>query len=735
MGKKEQTLSAKTRVLRNRCSDGCRNDWDSARTIPIDLSSAEQRVRTLLDHAPDAIVMLDVETGRFIDANLMAEQLFGVPRGKLLEVGPFELSPPRQPGGSSCDLARERIAEALEGGAITFEWWHCNARGERFPCDVHLVRMPWENRVVIRGSIMESSGRKLLELSEVSHSKILQMIARGATLTETLEQLVRTVENLLPGLICSVLLLDQESDRLRLGAAPGLPSFYNAAVDGLQIGPTVGCCGAAAFTGQRVVAADVTTHPNWTAYRELAERAGIRACWSEPILSLAGTVLGTFAMYYHEPIEPAPVELRVIQTAAQTVSVAIERVRAHNLLRELNETLRRRVALETKYLVEANEKLRLTEQELRLAAVAFDVHDSIVITDVNGTILRVNQAFTKLTGYTADEVVGTTPRVLRSGRHDDEFYHEMWRTIATKGFWEGEIWNRRKDGQEYLQRLTIACVRDSLGRITHYVANGQDLTHQKRAEADRAEILAASSVQRAFLPPHNPCVPGLDIAGSVYPADCVSGDFFNFFTMGQNQVGILIADVSGHGLGAGLVMAKMQAHLRSLTEGCDDPHQLLTDANRGLSWSDSGHFVTMFLGRLDPQTRSFIYAGAGHQGYLVKASGAAHILQSTGAPLGIEATWDADPDLGTVLEAGDLIVLPTDGIEEARNPDRVQFGRNRMLDVIRDNASKPAAEIIECLYHATRRFSAGESQHDDIAAIVVKVLPENGEPSDPSHRG
>ena len=306
----------------------------------------------------------------------------GCPASSLLELGPFELSPTSQPGGPSAQLAQERIAEAVHDGVSVFEWWHRNAQGERFPCDVHLVRVPWEDRVVIRGSIIETSGKKLLELSEVGHSKILEKMACKAPLSETLEQLVLTIESLLPGMACSVLLLDHETQCLRLGAAPSLPDFYNAAVDGLKIGPAVGSCGAAAFTGQRVIAGDVSKHPNWTAFRQLAEQAQLRACWSEPILSLTGAVLGTFAMYYGEPIEPAPVELKVIQTAAQMIAIAIERVRAQQWLQELNETLQRRVALETQHLVEANERLRASELELRLAAVAFDVHDSIVITDV-----------------------------------------------------------------------------------------------------------------------------------------------------------------------------------------------------------------------------------------------------------------------------------------------------------------------------------------------------------------
>ena len=136
----------------------------------------------------------------------------------------------------------------------------------------------------------------------------------------------------------------------------------------------------------------------------------------------------------------------------------------------------------------ANVLLTTARQDARLAAVAFETHDSIVITDKDGKILRVNKSFTELTGYAPEDVVGKSPRVLKSGRHGEEFYREMWQTIHTEGYWQGEIWNKRKDGHVYLQRLTIACVKNESGETTHYVGDGQDLTQQKQGEADLAAI-------------------------------------------------------------------------------------------------------------------------------------------------------------------------------------------------------------------------------------------------------
>src|SRR5450759_3160652 len=120
--------------------------------------------------------------------------------------------------------------------------------------------------------------------------------------------------------------------------------------------------------------------------------------------------------------------------------------------------------------------------ELHIAAVAFESQESIMITDADTMILRVNQAFTEITGYTAEEVVGQTPRLLKSGRHDSEFYRVMWETIGRTGSWQGEIWDRRKSGEIYPAWLSISAVKGDDGVVTHYVGSYSDMTEHKAAE-------------------------------------------------------------------------------------------------------------------------------------------------------------------------------------------------------------------------------------------------------------
>jgi serine phosphatase RsbU (regulator of sigma subunit) len=211
--------------------------------------------------------------------------------------------------------------------------------------------------------------------------------------------------------------------------------------------------------------------------------------------------------------------------------------------------------------------------------------------------------------------------------------------------------------------------------------------------------------------------------GNLHPADSVSGDFFDFLQNEEDSVGIVVADVSGHGLGPGLLMAQLLAHLRSIAEFFRDPTEMLTQANRLFTRTNTSHFVTMFLGRFDIKTRSFVYASAGHQGYLLKANGKNLTLQSTGIPLGIGEQWRSiENPPAVVLEDGDTLVVATDGFEEQTNSSGEHFGRERLLSVVRDNFTQPARQIVETLCTAVDEFSGELKQGDDVTAVILKVL-------------
>src|SRR5215213_1336925 len=166
----------------------------------------------------------------------------------------------------------------------------------------------------------------------LGQSKILQKLAANAPLSEILERLVLLIEAQSPGMLCSVLLLSEDGDHVRHGAAPSLPPEYVEAIDDSVIGPKNGSCGTAMYRGEPVVVIDILNDPLWDDYRDLAVANGLRACWSTPILSGRGKVLGSFAMYYREPRTPTGEESGLTEVATRIAGLAIEHHAAKAIL-------------------------------------------------------------------------------------------------------------------------------------------------------------------------------------------------------------------------------------------------------------------------------------------------------------------------------------------------------------------------------------------------------------------
>jgi PAS domain S-box-containing protein len=162
---------------------------------------------------------------------------------------------------------------------------------------------------------------------------LLERIAYGAPLDQLLGELVRLVEQQAAPMACSILLVDSDNGTVHPIAAPSLPAAYTQALEGEKIGPEAGSCGTAAFLKERVIVADIATHPYWRDYKELALGYGLKACWSTPILTPDKTVLGTFAMYYNEPREPTSIEIAWVDAATHVATIAILRDRSEQALR------------------------------------------------------------------------------------------------------------------------------------------------------------------------------------------------------------------------------------------------------------------------------------------------------------------------------------------------------------------------------------------------------------------
>lgn len=166
--------------------------------------------------------------------------------------------------------------------------------------------------------------------------RVLGLINEDRPLSETLEAICRLIETQGKGMLCSVLLLDEQRAHLLHGAAPSLPADYCAAIHGLTIGPQVGSCGTAAYTARPCIVEDIATHPNWVPFRSLAfEKHGFRACWSTPIRSYEGEVIATFAMYYRTPKLPSLQERKLIDFTSHLVGIAINRHKDRQMLAAL----------------------------------------------------------------------------------------------------------------------------------------------------------------------------------------------------------------------------------------------------------------------------------------------------------------------------------------------------------------------------------------------------------------
>jgi sigma-B regulation protein RsbU (phosphoserine phosphatase) len=205
----------------------------------------------------------------------------------------------------------------------------------------------------------------------------------------------------------------------------------------------------------------------------------------------------------------------------------------------------------------------------------------------------------------------------------------------------------------------------------------------------------------------------------------VGGDFFDYLRLANDRVGIVVGDVTGHGLGPALLMAATRAYLRAFAQTQTNIGRILTLANRLLIEDlADGRNVTLLLAQVDPSSRSLIHTSAGHPpGFVIGPAGRIRArLYSTGLPLGIERDGDYPPEPVIGLEPGDVILFFTDGLIEAPAPGGERFGSDRALDILIANRMRTAREIVAELFQEVDRFSPDPRQRDDITLIVIKVL-------------
>jgi PAS domain S-box-containing protein len=299
-----------------------------------DLRTSEQKYRDLIDASPDAICVLDADS-KLVMVNPAGIKLAGRPEEKLIGSSVTDTYLPEE-----IHLFRDRIEKLKAEGSFRFERKFLRENGEVIPVEVSVSALRGQYYQAI---IRDISNRKRREALLAGENKVLEMVARGDSLAEILDRLCLLVEEQSLGVIASILLIDPNGRQLRHGGAPNLPKTYTEAIDGAFIGPSVGSCGTAAYRAEQVIVSDIASDPLWIDFRKLALTHSLRACWSTPILSSEGKVIGTFAMYYREPRSPSPREQETIKHITHLAGIAIQRKLAEQALRASEQVARGQV--------------------------------------------------------------------------------------------------------------------------------------------------------------------------------------------------------------------------------------------------------------------------------------------------------------------------------------------------------------------------------------------------------
>jgi PAS domain S-box-containing protein len=300
------------------------------------LRKSEEKYRDLIEISPDAIYVIDAQ-GTCVLGNRAGAELAGIPKDELVGTPVTETYLPEER-----HLFRERLEKLKAGGTLRFERTFVRKNGDIIPVEVSVT--------AIRGGYFQAilrdiSERKQGEALLAGEKRLLEMIATGVALKEILNALCLIIEEQRSGTLASALLLNPDGVHLDSIAGPSLPKEWAQQMEKLPIGPCAGSCGTAAYRGSPVIVSDIATDPLWDVpeHRTSALTHGLRASWSNPVISSKGKVLGTFCMYYRDTRSPNSRDLELIDLATDLVRIAIERDRAEEALRASEQVARGQV--------------------------------------------------------------------------------------------------------------------------------------------------------------------------------------------------------------------------------------------------------------------------------------------------------------------------------------------------------------------------------------------------------
>ena len=283
----------------------------------------------------------------------------------------------------------------------------------------------------------------------------------------------------------------------------------------------------------------------------------------------------------------------------------------------------------------------------------------------------------------------------------------------------------KSGAHDYLMKGNLARLVPAVERE---VREARDRTRHREAEttlhAANEQMRIAREIQQRLFPKDAPDLKGYDLAGLTESAEETGGDYYDFIPMSGGDYGLVVGDVTGHGIGPALLMAETRAYLRILAADFDDVSEILTRANRVLN-EDTGseRFVTLLFVRFNPSACSLTYASAGHPPalWLGRDGKLKKELKRTGIALGVRADTQYKVSEDLPLDSGDLLALMTDGVEESTAEDGELFGKERMIQTLGSHQVESAAEIVVGLHEAGRSHEAANHQPDDFTTIVLKV--------------